>query len=494
MIDFNIMGTERAVLNDGSVWGALFSPSSIAVIGANEVLGSWGSDATRAALEAARVNPQRRAYPVNPTEKQVMGAPCYPTINDVPDVVDLAIIVVRSTLVPAIMRQCVEKRVKAAVIISAGFAETDEAGARLEAEVVQIARQGGIRLVGPNCIGHADVTNKVGALGIGWRTRPGPMAIISQSGTVSAGIMGSAGASGIGISKFISTGNEADLHTEDYLEFLAKDPPTRLIGAYIEGLREGRRFFELAREITLTKPIVVIKAGGTEGSGRAARSHTSALAGSDVVYSAAFRQAGVIRVEDEESLCDIALALLTQPLPRGNTVGILTIGGGMGVMAAESCERDGLKMATLQPETLAKLDAVLPPRWSHGNPIDMVGIKTMDEFPTIMTCLKALVEDPNVDSVVSLVTARNYGGDQFREVQAKAEQALADLTRTARQMGKPFVVIRRMGPPPSMMNGGEPPPANLEDRIPEYGHPRRAARVLGQLMRYRQYLERRRPD
>ncbi len=482
---------ERAVLNNGNVWGALFSPSSIAVIGANDVLGSWGSDAVRAAFEAAKTNPQRRAYAVNPTEKQIMGNPCYPTVNDIPDVVDLAIIVVRSTLVPMVMRQCVEKGVKAAVIISAGFAETDEAGAKLEAEVVQIARQGGIRFVGPNCIGHADLTTRVGALGVAWRTRPGPMSILSQSGTVSAGIMGAAGANGIGISKFVSTGNEADLHTEDYLEFLATDPQTRLIGSYIEGLREGRRFFELARDITLTKPIVVIKAGGTEGAGRAARSHTSALAGSDVVYSAAFHQAGVIRVDDEEGLCDIALALLTQPLPHGNSVGILTIGGGMGVMAAESCEREGLKMATLQPETLAKLDAVLPPRWSHGNPIDMVGIKTMDEFPTIMTCLKALVEDSNVDSIMSLVTTRNYAGDQFKEVQAKAEMALADLANKARQTGKPFVVIRRMGPPPPMAGPEPPPPPGLDGRIPEYGHPRRAARVLGQLLRRRQYLDRR---
>ncbi len=493
MIDLTIMGMERSVLNDGTAWGALFSPSSIAVIGANQTLGSWGSDATRAALEAAKANPQRRAYAVNPTEKEIMGVPSYPTVKDIPDAVDLAIIVVRSTLVPDIMRQCVEKGVKAAVIISAGFAETDEAGVKLEAEVVGIARQGGIRFVGPNCIGHADVMNKVGALGIGWRTRPGPMAIVAQSGTVSSAIMGAAGTNGIGISKFISTGNEADLHTEDYLEFLANDPQTRLIGAYIEGLREARRFFQLARKITFTKPIVVIKAGGTAGAGRAARSHTSALAGSDIIYSAAFRQAGVIRVEDEEGLCDIALALLTQPLPRGNTVGILTIGGGMGVMAAESCEREGLQMATLQPETLAKLDAVLPPRWSHGNPIDMVGIKTMDEFPTIMTCLEALVDDPNVDSVVSLVTARNYAGEQFREVQAKAEQTLADLTRRARQMGKPFLVVRRFGPMPPP-NGGETAPASLEDRIPEYAHPRRAAHVLGQLIRYRQYLERRRPD
>ena len=292
---------------------------------------------------------------------------------------------------------------------------------------------------------------------------------------------------GVGISKFVSTGNEADLHTEDYLQYLASDPNTRLVAGYIEGLREGRRFLSLAKEITKQKPIILIKAGGTAGAGMAARSHTGALAGSDAIYSAAFRQSGVIRVDDEEALCDVALALLSQPLPKGNRVGILTIGGGFGVIAAEACEREGLQIAAMQPATLTKLNDVLPPRWSHGNPVDMVGLKNMDEFPTILACLRAMLDDINLDSVVALVTNRNYAGDQFRSVMTESELGFRDLGKQAKTLGKPLLLVRRATPQP--LNGNEALPSTYEDKLPEYAHPRRAARVLGHLMRYRQYLE-----
>ncbi len=467
-------------------WDALFSPESIAVIGANDTLGSWGSDAIRAAIAFSGTSPERRAYAVNPNQPQILGTTTYPTVLDIPGPVDLAIIVVRASLVPAVMTQCVQKGIRAAVVISAGFAETDAAGVTLEAEVVGIARQGGLRFVGPNCIGHADSSTKVSALGVAGRTPPGPLALLSQSGTVSAGIMGTAASLGIGLSKFVSTGNEADLHFEDYLEFLAGDPQTRLIAAYVEGLREGRRFFNLARQTTLTKPIILIKAGGTEGAGQAARSHTGALAGSDIIHSAAFRQTGVIRVSDEEELADIALALLTQPLPRGNRVGILTIGGGFGVLTAEACEREGLQIAPLQPVTLTRLDDVLPPRWSHGNPIDMVGVKSLDEFPTILACLRSMVDDDNLESVVALVANRNYAGDQFKAAMAESELALQSLAASARQKGKPLILVRR-----SMLqsNGeNEAPSLDYQKRLAEYPNPRRAARALGHLVRHSRYV------
>jgi acetyltransferase len=334
------------ISNNDSHWNSLFYPSSIAVIGANETMGSWGSDAIRAALAVAKADPAKRAYAVNPNQKQVLGTPSYTSILDILDPIDLAIIAVRADLVPGVMHQCVQKGIKAAVIISAGFAEVDEAGAKLEADVVNIARQGGIRFVGPNCIGHANVHNGISCLGVtGW-VKPGPMALLSQSGTMSASIMQGVSSRGIGISKFVSTGNEADLHLVDYLEYLASDDETKIIGAYVEGIREGQRFFQLAKEITIRKPIVFIKTGGTEGALRAARSHTGALAGSDTVLAAVFKQTGVIKVDDDEELCDVVLSLLSQPLPRGNRVGILTIGGGFGVMAAEACDREGLEITT----------------------------------------------------------------------------------------------------------------------------------------------------
>jgi acetyltransferase len=466
-------------------WDALFAPHSIAVVGANDTLGSWGSDAVKAALSFTRAAPGRRAYPVNPNQQQVLGTTAYPSLLEIPGPVDLAIIVVRASLVPGIMLQCVQKGVRAAVVISAGFAETDAAGAALEAEVVATARRGNIRFVGPNCIGHADLLTRVSALGVVGRAPPGPLALISQSGTVSSSIMGTAASLGIGISKFVSTGNEADVHLEDYLEYLSDDPQTRLVAAYVEGLREGRRFFDLARKTTATKPIVLIKAGGTAGASQAARSHTGALAGSDVIYSAAFRQTGVLRVDDEEELADVALALLTQPLPTGRRVGILTIGGGFGVMTAEACEREGLEIAPLQDRTLAALDDVLPPRWSHGNPVDMVGVKSMGEFPTILACLRAMVDDDNLDSILALVANRDYAGDQLRAAAAESEISLQAVGQSAREKGKPLLLVRRaMLRPP----GDGAPPVDYLKRLAEYANPRRAARALGHLVRYSRYV------
>jgi acyl-CoA synthetase (NDP forming) len=458
----------------------------MAVIGANETMGSWGSDAIRAALAAVKTNPTRRAYAVNPNQKQVMGVAAYSSILDIPDSIDLATIAVRADLVPGVLRQCVQKGVKAAVIISAGFAETDEAGVRLEKEVVEIARQGGIRFVGPNCIGYSDFNTNISTLGASGWVRPGPMALLSQSGTISASIMQGVASRGIGLSKFVSTGNEADLHLVDYLEYLAGDENTRIICAYVEGIREGQRFFRLAKATTTKKPIVMIKTGSTEGATQAARSHTGALAGSSTVFSAVFKQTGVIQVDDEEELCDVAQALLCQPLPRGNQVGILTIGGGFGVMAAEACESEGLKMAPLQPQTLAKLDAVLPPRWSHGNPVDMVGVKTIDESAMILACLRALIEDSNVDAVIALVALRNYGGSDFKAAQENAERTLKELGQLSTQLGKPLLMVRRS--PPQPMRNGELPPQIYQGKIPEYAKPQQAARVLGHLMRYSHYV------
>ena len=297
------------------------------------------------------------------------------------------------------MRECVQKGVKAAVVISGGFAESGEQGSKLEAELVKVAREGGIRFIGPNSMGHADTSAQICTLAWLGEITPGPVALISQSGNMGHRIIHNGMSSGFGFSKFISTGNEADLHLEDYLEYLAQDENTRVITAYIEGLRQGRRFFQLAKETTINKPIIVIKAGGTKESARAVRSHTATLAGSDAVYAAAFRQAGVMRVDDDDELCDLVTALLYQPLPRANRIGILTIGGGLGVMTAEAVEKEGLEVAQLAPSTIEKLDAYLPPRWSHGNPVDMAGISTA-ESPKIFSSLWALMEDENIDAVL----------------------------------------------------------------------------------------------
>jgi acyl-CoA synthetase (NDP forming) len=298
-------------------------------------------------------------------------------------------------------------------------------------------------------------------------------------------------ASGIGFSKFISTGNEADLHLEDYLEYLAQDQNTGVITAYMEGLREGRRFFQLAKRTTANKPIIVIKSGGTKASARAVKSHTGVLAGSDAVYDAAFRQAGVIRVHDNDELCDVLVALLNQPLPRNNRVGILAIGGGLGVMSAQACEQEGLKVEPLSSLTMEKLDSYLPSRWSRGNPVDTAGMIAAKRH-LLFAALIALMEDENVDAVLLLLPMvfnserikvfLNLNDQEAKSFQEVQKEHLRMVKKRATECGKPFFVV-------PLFRDEEATSFLLSEGIPAYRSPRRAARVLRHLAWYSHYLK-----
>jgi len=490
-----IKNSSRSNKND--FWQALFDANSIAVIGANATVGTWGFNIFSQLLDSTKTELNRQVYAINSRNPEILGVTSYSSILNVPGKVELAIIVVPSHVVSEVLSECVLKEVKAAVIISAGFAEVDEDGAKLEAELVETARRGGIHFVGPNSVGHANVYSRLGSAGMARRMDPGPMGVISQSGTMGARITATAANNGIGISKFVSAGNEADQHLEDYLEYLAQDKDTEIIAAYIEGLREGRRFFQLARETTIKKPIVVIKAGGTDGSARAARSHTAALTGSDEIYTAAFRQTGVIRVDDDEELCDMVIALLHQPLPRGNKVGILTLGGGIGVVTTEACEKEGLAIASLEPVTMKKLDAILPPRWSHGNPVDTAGVfgRPADNYEIVLSCLGILMEDNNIDGVISLASPirstfdprTSLNSEQIETIRIENEKNLGVLSQYVKNFNKPLVICER-----SMFlspNETDPLSLFLKEGIPVYPHPRRAAKVMRRLAWYQKYLE-----
>ncbi|HSW58259.1 MAG TPA: CoA-binding protein [Dehalococcoidales bacterium] len=475
-------------------WPALFNAGSIAVIGANNQMGSWGFDAMRTALASKTTDPQRQIYAVNPTVSEIQGVTSYPSILDVPGPVELAVIVVRADLVPEVARQCAQKKIKAAVIISAGFAEVDEAGIALQAEVLAVARQAGYHFVGPNCVGHGDAHTRVASAGMINRIGPGGLSLITQSGTLGATILQMAANRGLGLSKLVSTGNEADLHFEDYLEYLGQDASTRVIAGYIEGLREGRRFFELAKKITPVKPVVVIKTGTTGGSSQAAKSHTGALAGSDAIYSAAFKQSGVIRAEDEDELCDIVLGLLNSPLPGGRRVGILTMGGGFGVVTAEACEKEGLEIAQLSGETMEKLNGILPHRWSHGNPVDLVGVRSMGEHQLADKCLEILMADPHIDVVISLMPpmmlppemAGSLSRQQLEALYLSVKNQREFLVNKVAESGKPLILLRFINLPAVGLPGMPPLP---EFKIPEFSSPRRAARVISQLEKYARYLK-----
>jgi acyl-CoA synthetase (NDP forming) len=472
-------------------WQYLLSPKSIAVIGASNTPGSWGNNAVKGLLGTA----ERRIYPVNPNADEILGVKAYHSVTDIPDSVDLAVIVVASRLVPRVLRECASKAVKAAVIISAGFAEMGEQGRKLEAELVEIARQGGIRFIGPNTMGHADTRTQLSTFGQAGEMPRGRLAVLSQSGNMCLKIVRNLAESGVAFSKYISTGNEADLRMEDYLEYLAGDDDTKIIAAYIEGLRDGRRFLRLAREITAHKPIVVVKAGGTEESARAVMSHTGALAGADAVYTAAFRQSGVIRVDDDDELCDVVYALLNCPLPRNNRIGILSIGGGPGALTAEACEKEGLVIGTLEASTVKKLDNYLPSRWPRRNPVDMSG-PSAAEFSVIANLLWALIEDKNMDVIfllapivmdkALLASRMGLGPEEIKAYRSKEERNIKLIRERVEKYGKPVVVMwqtRGMGNDPDISS------LFRRERILVCSNARRAARLMRHLVWYRQYLD-----
>ncbi len=478
-------------LGKQAYWQYLFSPGSVAVIGASNSPGSWGYNAMKGLLATGG----RRIYPVNPNAAEVLGIAAYHSVVDIPDSVDLAVIVVTARLVPKVLRECVSKAVKAAIIISAGFAEIGEPGQKLEAELVRIANQGGIRFIGPNSLGHADTRSQLSTFGQAWEMPTGSLAVLSQSGNMCAKIVRNLTESGIAFSKYVSTGNEADLRLEDYLEYLAEDDDTSIIAAYIEGLRDGRRFFRLAKEITTRKPVVVVKVGGTEESARAVMSHTGALAGSDAVYTAAFRQTGVIRVEDDDELCDVVFALLNCPLPRNNRAGILSIGGGPAALTAEACEQEGLVISPLEPSTVMKLDKYLPSRWSRRNPIDMAGPSTA-EFSAIADILWALMEDKNTDVIflqAPIVTDKPYltsrmglGPEEIKAYREKEEKNLKLLREKVEKYGKPVVLMWQMR---GINTDQDVSSLFRRERIPVYPNARRAARVIRHIVWYREYLD-----
>jgi acyl-CoA synthetase (NDP forming) len=469
----------------------LFDPRSVAVIGASNTPGSWGFNTVKGLLATGG----RRIYPVNPNASEIHGLKAFRSVTEIPEPVDLAVIVVAERLVPAVLRECVSKAVKAAVIITSGFGETGKPGREMEAALVRIAREGGLRFIGPNSMGHADTRSQLSTFGQEGKMPRGPVAVLSQSGSTCLKIVRNLGASGVAASKYISTGNEADLRMEDYLEYLAGDDDTKVITAYIEGLRDGRRFFRLAREITASKPIVVVKVGGTPESAKAVTSHTGALAGTDAIYAAAFKQSGVIRADDDDELCDVVYALLNCPLPRNNRVGILSLGGGPAALTAEACEKEGLAIGALDPATVRKLDKFLPARWPRRNPIDMAG-PSAAEFSIVAELLWPVMEDRSIDIVfllapividkTMLVNRMGVRAEQIAARQEKDRHNLELVREKMEKLGKPVVLMwqwRGISDDAEMMS------LYHRERMLVYANARQAARVMSRLARYGRYLE-----
>ncbi len=395
------------------------------------------------------------------------------------------------------MRECVEIGVKAALIISAGLGEIGSEGAKIEQEIVRTARSGGMRLIGPNCMGNFNTITDFSTLRQALNISKGGIGVISQSGGFAGHILQCGIELGVGFSKFVSTGNEADLHFEDFLEYLAQDNETKLITGYIEGLREGKRFFRLAKEITKRKPMVVVKVGKTGAGSKAARSHTSAIAGSDTIYDVMFKQAGVIRVDEVEELFDVASALLRLPLPKGNRVGALSSGGGFACVTSDACERLGLEIASLSPHTVERLNAILPSRWPHANPVDTVAAGFVT-YP----CLWPLMEDDNIDALLvvdaigwpvrfrqwfraSSSSLREKADEIFKTQEEEGLRGLDKLFDYMDKYQKPVIISDNLT---EAMKSSRIFSKLKENGVLIYPTPERAAKVLAHLVSYSRYL------
>ena len=375
----------------------LFRPQAVAVVGASRAPGKIGH-AVLVNLLASGF--QGKIYPINPREDAIEGLKCYPRVGETPGPVDVAVVCVPAPAVAAVAEDCGRAGVGYLVVITAGFKELGEEGARVEAEMVARARASGMVLVGPNCQGVCCPKNRLYPwMPILFHPSPGKVGYVSQSGNILNMLIGHAVNAGLGVSKAVSSGNEADVTTGEYYAYLAEDPDTEVIVSYVEGISDGRRFLEHARSVTARKPIVVLKGGRTQSGVSAARSHTGAMAVSERLFEAACRQAGIILTHSIEEAGVTAAAFVNRPLPRGKRVGIITGGGGLGVIAADFCTEIGLEVATLSGDTLGRLEELLPDWWVPGNPVDLVaGL----DFTVLKPVIEILMKSGEVDAVMFL--------------------------------------------------------------------------------------------
>ena len=376
----------------------LFSPRSIAVIGASRTEGKLGHAVLRNLVNSGF---QGAIYPVNPQPGDIMGLTCYPGVDAIPGPVDMAVIVIPGKAVLDALEVCGQKGVGAAIVISAGFRETGHAGLVAERKMVEIAQEHHMRIVGPNCLGVIDTLSPYNASFAVGMPCQGTIAFMSQSGALCTSVLDIALARDIGFSRFVSLGNKADLSEIDFIEAWGGDPASKVIMAYLEGIADGARFIDIARRLTKSKPIIAIKSGTTSAGSRAVSSHTGTLAGSERAYEAAFKQAGVIRASSVGNLFDLAVALARQPLPRSDQVAIITNAGGPGIMATDAIERLGLKVAALAQETMDALRQALPPAASVLNPVDVLGDALANRY---RLALKLVTADPNVGALMVILT------------------------------------------------------------------------------------------
>jgi acetate---CoA ligase (ADP-forming) len=447
----------------------LFSPNCIAVIGASRTPGKVGHAILENLVKSGYAG---KLVPVNPTTDEVLGLRCYPDVAAAGERVDLSIVVVPPKAVMSALESSAKAGAKAICVITAGFKEVGAAGAELEARAASYCRKKGMRLLGPNCLGLINTENNMNASFAAHMPKAGQISVLSQSGALCTAILDWSEGRGIGLAKLISIGNKADICETDLLEMLADDPQTKVIVCYLESINSGDAFIKVAEQVSMKKPVVILKAGTTAAGGKAASSHTGSLAGADMAYGAAFRRAGVIRATDFESLFDNAMALAMQPLPRGDRIAIITNAGGPGIMAADAVENQGMKVQVLQENVSTALAAKLPSAASVSNPIDVLGDADAERYAM---ALDAALDDDTVDGVVVILTP----------------QAMSNPEGTARAIikgvkgDKPVVA--------AFMGGSDVIPAREEfvaANLPDYPSPERAVAALKSMWDYASWRNR----
>jgi acetyltransferase len=458
----DILRTRRHSLNH------IFSPRVIAVIGATETAGSVGRTVFQ---NLGRGGFEGVVYPVNPKRSSVLCVKAYPNIGSVPEKVDLAVVCTPAPAVPAVIRDCAKAGVPGAIIISAGFKEIGEAGEKLEQEILSDAHRSGMRIVGPNCLGVMIPKIGLNATFATTIAKPGNVAFLSQSGALCTAILDWSLKENVGFSAFTSLGSMLDVGWSDLIYYLGDDPNTKSIIIYMETIGNARGFLSAAREVALTKPIIVIKPGRTEQAAKAAASHTGSLTGSDEVLQAAFQRVGVLRVDTISELFDMAEVLGKQPRPKGPRLAIVTNAGGPGVLATDALITSGAQLAALTPETMAAFNQILPRTWSHNNPVDIIG----DAGPALYAkAVDLAAKDPNTDGLLVILTPQ-----AMTDPTATAEQ----LVPVAKLQSKPILAswmgAREVEAGEDILNAAN---------IPTFKYPDRAARAFYYMWRYSENL------
>lgn len=440
---------------------ALFSPRSIAVIGASADPKKVGHALLNNLI---RYEYEGRVFPINPSGGEILGRSAVPRISAVPETIDLALIAIPARAVPAALLECAEAGVRAAVIVSAGFKESGSEGTLLEQEVRTIARERGIRVLGPNCLGVINTGAGLNATFAADMLPRGNIAFFSQSGAMGIAIMDWAIGNEIGFSKFVSIGNKADLSEIDLIEYLAADPETNVILGYIEDVVDGARFLQVARRATREKPVILLKSGGTEAGARAASSHTGALAGSDTAFDAAFKQSGVIRAGGVQELFDAALAFSEGKLPRGNGLLVITNAGGPGIVAADMAERLQVDLPHMTRESISAMASELPPNATVFNPVDVIGDATSARYAAV---LKQATRDPNVDGMLVILTPQ-----AMTDTERTADEVIAAARRTPKPVIASFMGEARVRAARERMKLA---------RIPNFSYPELGVRAFRRL-------------